>query len=176
MIGFFKEDDVSETPQQYAQRLLNNLGEQNPVEVLESTMTRLDALARVLEKKGLQNKPAPNKWTAAQILSHLAEGEIVFSYRLRKTLNDSGTAIEAYDQEQWVKNSGYLQADPHLALSLFQVLRKSNVARLKSLTPEQWAHFGIHSERGRESITQIARLTAGHDINHLRQMEIIAEL
>ncbi|HSP05746.1 MAG TPA: DinB family protein [Acidobacteriota bacterium] len=75
-----------------------------------------------------------------------------------------------------MKNSGYLQADPHLALSLFKALRKTNVARLKSLTPEQWTHFGIHSERGEESITQIARLTAGHDINHLRQMEIIAEM
>ena len=75
-----------------------------------------------------------------------------------------------------MKNSGYLQADPHLALSLFKALRKTNVARLKSLTPEQWTHFGIHSERGKESITQIARLTAGHDINHLRQMEIIAEM
>ncbi|HSP05747.1 MAG TPA: DinB family protein [Acidobacteriota bacterium] len=89
---------MSETPQQYTQRLLNNLGEQNPIDVLESTISRIDALARALEKKGLQNKPAPNKWTAAQILSHLAEGEIVFSYRLRKTLNDSGTAIEAFDQ------------------------------------------------------------------------------
>ena len=165
---------MSETPQQYTQRILNNLGDLNPVEVLESTTSRIEALSRSLEKKGLQSKTTPDKWTAAQILSHLAEGEIVFAYRLRRALNASGEAIEAYDQSEWVKNSGYLQADPHLALSLFQALRRVNIARLKSLTPEQWAHFGIHSERGKESITQMARLTAGHDINHLRQMETIA--
>lgn len=167
---------MSETPQQYTQRLLNNLGDLNPVEILESTISRIDALSRSLDKKGLQRKPTPDKWTAAQILSHLAEGEIVFAYRLRKALNASGEVIEAYDQNEWVKNSGYLQADPHLALSLFQALRRVNVARLKSLTPEQWAHYGMHTERGKESITQMARITAGHDINHLRQMETIAEM
>ncbi len=103
---------MSETPQQYTQRLLDNLGDLDPIDVLESTLSRLDALVRVLERKGLQNKPSPDKWTAAQILSHLAEGEIVAAYRIRKALNASGEPIEAYDQNEWVKNSGYLQADP----------------------------------------------------------------
>lgn len=167
---------MSETPQQYMQRLFNNVGMQNPVEILESTITRLEALSRVLERKGLKNKPSPEKWTAGEILSHLAEAEMVYSYRLRKALNASGEPIEAYDQNVWVSNSGYLQSNPELALSVFQALRKANVARLKSLTPEQWERFGIHSERGKESISQMTRLTAGHDINHLRQMERIAEM
>jgi len=167
---------MSETPQQYTQRILNNLGTLDPIDALESTISRLEALARALEKKGLQNKPSPDKWTAAQILAHLAEAEIVWAYRIRKALSASGEAIEAYDQNEWVKNSGYLQTDPHLALSLFQMLRKANVSRLKSLTPEQLAHFGIHSERGKESIAQMARLMAGHDINHLQQIEMIAKL
>lgn len=167
---------MSETPQQYTERILNDLGALDPVDVLESTISRLEALTLALKKKGLQNKPSPDKWTAGQILAHLAEGEIVYAYRIRKALNASGEAIEASDQNEWVKNSGYLQADPHLALSLFQMLRKANVSRLKSLTPEQLERFGIHSERGKESIAQMARLMAGHDINHLRQMETIAML
>lgn len=167
---------MSETPQQYTQRLLNNLGAQDPVDVMGWTLSRIDALTRALERRGLQNEPAPNKWTAVQILSHLAEGEIVFAYRIRKALNASGEAIEAYDQNEWVKNSKYLQADPHLALSVFQALRKVNIARLKSLTPEQLDRFGIHSERGKESILHMARLCAGHDINHLQQLEAISAM
>src|SRR5262245_2305157 len=138
---------MPETAAQYTQRLLNTVGEKNPLEVLESTIGRLDALLRSLEKKGLKNPPAPGKWTAAQILAHFAEGEIVIGYRLRRILSGSGLPIEAYDQNEWVKNSGYLQADPHLAFSLFQGLRRANLALLKSLTPEQWAFYGIHSER-----------------------------
>jgi uncharacterized damage-inducible protein DinB len=127
-----------------------------------------------LEKKGLQNKPSPDKWTAAQILAHLAEAEIVWAYRFRKVVGSNGQPIEAYDQKEWVKNSGYLQSDPHLALSLFQIVRKANVEWLKSLTTEQKEKFGIHSERGKESILQMVRMMAGHDINHLQQMELIA--
>lgn len=167
---------MSETPQQYSERILNNLGAEDPIDILESTISRLEALTLSLEKKGLRDRPSPDKWTSAQILAHLAEAEIVWAYRFRKVLGASGEAIEAYDQNSWVKNSGYLQSDPHLALSLFQMVRKANVSWLKSLTPEQLEHFGIHSERGKESIAQMVRMMAGHDINHLQQMERIALL
>ena len=51
--------------------------------------------------------------------------------------------------------------------------REANLALLKSLTPEQWKHYGIHSERGQETLEHIVRMTAGHDINHLQQIERI---
>ena len=53
------------------------------------------------------------------------------------------------------------------------MLREANLALLESLEPEQWTQYGIHSERGQESIEQIARMFAGHDINHLKQIEKI---
>jgi hypothetical protein len=53
------------------------------------------------------------------------------------------------------------------------VLRDANLALLKSLTPEQWKHYGMHAERGEESIEQIVRMFAGHDINHTKQIEKI---
>jgi hypothetical protein len=70
-----------------------------------------------------------------------------------------------------VKNAVYLQRNPQMALSLFHTVRKANICCLKSLTPQQMENFGIHSERGKESIAQMARMIAGHDINHLQQME-----
>jgi hypothetical protein len=53
------------------------------------------------------------------------------------------------------------------------VLREANLALLASLTPEQWQQYGIHSERGQETIEQLVRMTAGHDVNHVRQIERI---
>jgi hypothetical protein len=53
------------------------------------------------------------------------------------------------------------------------VLREGNLALLRSLDPEQWQHYGMHSERGRETIEHIARMFAGHDLNHLQQIEKI---
>jgi len=50
-------------------------------------------------------------------------------------------------------------------------VREANLALLKSLTPDQWKHYGQHAERGQESIEHIVRMMAGHDINHVRQIE-----
>jgi hypothetical protein len=158
---------MKETPQQYASRILGKLGTADPIEILESTSSRLQSLV-----SNLQNQQATSdSWSAAEILAHLAESEIVYGYRIRKALNASGTPIEATDQDIWVKNALYLQQDLQLALSLFQAVRKANISFLKSLTAEQLESFGIHSERGKESIAQMARMIAGHDINHLQQME-----
>ena len=44
---------------------------------------------------------------------------------------------------------------------------------LKTLTPEQWKQFGTHSERGQESIERIVQMVAGHDLNHIQQIEQI---
>ena len=159
--------NMEETPQQYGARILGILGTTDPIDILESTSSRLEALVSKLQ----EGQNLPGRWNAIEILSHLAESEIVYGYRIRKALNASGTPIEATDQNVWVKNARYLQTNPQLALSLFQAVRKANIAFLKSLTAQQLENFGIHSERGKESIAQMARMIAGHDINHLQQME-----
>jgi DinB family protein len=158
---------MNETPQQYTARILGKLNGMDPIKVLELSSSRLQTLVNRLH----QAQNSPGLWSAAEILAHLAESEIVYGYRIRKALNANGSAIEATDQEVWVKNAGYLQKDAQLALSLFQAVRKANIAFLKSLTPQQMENFGIHSERGKESIAQMARMIAGHDINHLQQLE-----
>jgi hypothetical protein len=53
------------------------------------------------------------------------------------------------------------------------VLRETNLALLRTLTPEQWKHYGIHSERGQETIEHVVRMFAGHDLNHIAQIERI---
>ncbi|HEY7161471.1 MAG TPA: DinB family protein, partial [Acidobacteriota bacterium] len=68
-------------------------------------------------------------------------------------------------------NAKYLVARPDMALALLRNLRRTNVEFLNSLTQEQWDTYGIHSERGKESIRDIVRLYAGHDLNHLQQLE-----
>jgi len=107
----------------------------------------------------------------SEIVAHLADAEIVGAFRLRLILGSPGTPIVAYDQDQWAASGHYDQREPRKSIEQFRVLREGNLALLKSLRPEQWRHFGVHSERGQESIEHIVRMFAGHDINHLRQIE-----
>jgi hypothetical protein len=92
---------------------------------------------------------------------------------MRMILGAPGTPIAAFDQDSWVTSGHYEKRDPRKSLEQFRVARDANLALLKSLKPEQWKHYGVHSERGQESIQHIVRMFAGHDINHIRQIESI---
>ena len=53
--------------------------------------------------------------------------------------------------------------------------RLHNLALLKGLPKKLWENYGVHQERGKESVACIVRLYAGHDLNHLAQVEKIAK-
>jgi hypothetical protein len=162
---------MNETPQQYTQRILDNVQDKKPLAVQTTTAKKLDRLIKGVSTAKLRKRPAPEKWSVSEILAHLADSELVGAYRMRLILASPGTPIVAYDQDQWLISGHYHKRDPRKSVEQFRVLREGNLALLKSLRPEQWKHYGVHSERGQESIEQIVRMFAGHDINHLRQIE-----
>jgi DinB superfamily len=164
---------MKETPRQYTERILGYANGKRPLIVLAATARKLDRLIRGVSMTKLCKRPAPEKWSVSEIIAHLADGEIVGGFRLRLILGSPGAPIIAYDQDKWVTSGHYDERDPRKSVELFRVLREANLALLESLAPEQWKDYGIHSERGRESIEHIARMFAGHDINHLRQIEKI---
>jgi hypothetical protein len=162
---------MSETAQQYIQRMLGNIVGQDGIKVQSSTAKKLDRLTKNVPSAKLHKRPAPDKWSVTEILAHLADAEIVLAWRLRSILGSPGTSIQAFDQDAWVAAGRYGQRDPRKCLEQFRVVREANLALLKSLSPDQWKHFGMHAERGQETIEHITRMMAGHDINHLRQIE-----
>jgi len=164
---------MNETPQQYTQRILGYVKSKEPLAVQAATAKKLGRLIKGVPMAKLRKRPAPEKWSVSEIIAHLADGEIVAAFRLRLILGAPGTPIVAYDQNQWVICGHYEKRDPQESAELFRVLREANLALLKSLKPEQWKLCGMHSERGQESIEHIVRMFAGHDINHLQQIEKI---
>ena len=164
---------MKETPQEYIRRILSYLGEQNPLDIQVRTPRELMRLIEGASASQLRKRPAPEKWSIAEILAHLADVEIVVSWRIRAILGAPGTPIAVMDQDAWVAAGHYDKRDPHKSLELFRVLREANLALFKTLTSEQWKHHGVHSERGVETVEHIVRLYAGHDLNHTRQVEQI---
>jgi uncharacterized damage-inducible protein DinB len=165
---------MKETPQQYTQRILGFSEGKNPLTIQAATPGKLERLVRGLTPAQLRKAPAPGNWSIREILAHLAEAEIVIGWRLRSMISSSGTPIQAYDQEAWAANQGYSRMDPARSLETFRVLRAFNLALLKSLKPEMLDRYGMHSERGKESVAHTLRMVAGHDLNHLSQVERIA--
>lgn len=164
---------MTETSQEYTSRLLGYLGDKDPIKILSSTPKKLKKLIKDTSPKELQKRPKPEKWSVAEIIAHLAEVEIVLAYRMRMILSFNGTPIQSMDQNLWMKNAGYIISDPKAAIEYFKVQRERNLALLDSLSKEQWSQYGIHAERGKESIAHIVNLYGGHDLNHLMQIEAI---
>jgi hypothetical protein len=164
---------MKETAQQYIQRISGYAEGKQPLAVQTATAKKLTGLIAGVSPAKLRKRPDPDKWSVNEIVAHLAETEIVAGFRMRLILGAPGTPIVAFDQDAWVISGHYEKRDPRKSLEQFRVLREANLALLKSLTPEQWKHFGMHAERGQETIQHIVRMFAGHDINHLQQVERI---
>jgi uncharacterized damage-inducible protein DinB len=162
---------VAETPQQYTQRILSQAQGQDAIKVQSGTNKKLARLVKGIPTAKLRKRPAPDKWSIAEILAHLADAELVIGWRMRSILGAPGTPIQAFDQNSWVTSGHYDKRDPHKSIELHRAVREANLALLKSLTPEQWKQYGQHAERGQESIEHVVRMMAGHDLNHLQQIE-----
>ena len=92
---------MNETAQQYTQRILAHTQDQDPLKVQAATPKRLDRLVKGVTTAKLRKRPAPEKWSVAEILAHLADVEIVIGWRMRSILGAPGTEVQAYDQNAW---------------------------------------------------------------------------
>jgi DinB superfamily len=164
---------MNETPQEYIHRILGHLKGQDPLRVQAGTAKKLDRLVHRASSAKLRKRPAPGKWSAGEILAHLADTEIVTGWRMRQILGAPGGPIQAFDQNAWSAAGHYERRDARKSLEQFRVLREANLALIKSLAPEQWKQYGMHEERGEETIEDIVSFVAGHDINHAKQIERI---
>jgi DinB family protein len=156
----------------YRERILGLLGKRNPVESLEATGARVEALVKKIGPKGMSRAYAPGKWTAREILAHLADAEIGVGFRLRQALAEKDHVAQPFDQDKWAER--YEDVDGEAAARAFCALRPWNVALIKTLAPADLARPMMHPERGMESVDIIVKMLAGHDLNHVAQLEQIA--
>jgi hypothetical protein len=161
---------MSETAEQYIERILGNLGTRDPLDVLRRTAESIDALVGSRSRDDLQWTPSPSRWSAAAIVAHLADVEIVSSYRIRMILASTGVAIQAFDQNAWASAFDYPNQDPATAIALFRPLREAWLGLVRRGGEACLDRYGIHAERGKETIRHLVRLYAGHDMNHLEQI------
>lgn len=166
---------MQETVQEYTQRLLSYADGKDPLRLQQAAPTKLAALLKGRNGKQLTRRPATDKWSVAEIVAHLADGELAISWRIRQILSKNAVPIQAYDQDAWAKTFDYAHRDPRQSLANFRALREANVALLKSVPRKLWENYGIHEERGNESISHLVRIVAGHDLNHLQQVQKILQ-
>ncbi len=143
----------------------------DPIPVITSTAEHIRTLLEPLSPAQADAPPAPGKWSAREILAHLADCELVFSFRLRQTLSEEHPIIQPFDQELWAKR--YAAYDLASALALFTAARNWNLKYLTTIDETDRHRPTTHPERGTMTFWTIVETMAGHDINHLQQLERI---
>ena len=153
------------------------LAGQDPLPILFATAERLYTHTAPLSPEQIDRSPAPSKWSIREIVAHLADCEISFSFRLLQTLapgpDQPHHVIQPFDQDAWARH--YAAYDLSSALDLFQAARNWNLHLLGTVSESDRHRAVTHPERGTMTFWNIVETMAGHDINHLLQLERIAE-
>jgi hypothetical protein len=148
------------------------VGTQNPRQIIAGTAARLDSLAQALGPAGLERSPAPGKWCTREILCHLADCEVVFAFRLRQAAAEPHHVIQPFDQDKWA--NAYGAFDALAALNVFRTVRQWNLKLIDSLPTDALSKPVTHPERGQMTFQVLVETMAGHDLNHVWQIEAIA--
>ena len=144
-----------------------------PVEaILAATEARLAALLDAIGPEKAALAPAPGKWSPAEIVCHLTDCELAFSFRLRQTLAEENHVIQPFDQDKWAATYSGISASQ--AFDVFSALRGWNLKLIGATLPAAASRPVIHPERGAMTFGDIVATWAGHDLNHLAQLQKIA--
>jgi uncharacterized damage-inducible protein DinB len=143
----------------------------NILDVLAATTGEAQKLIATLGPEKATKRPAPDKWSAHEVVSHLVDCDLVFGFRFRQAVAEDIPAIQPFDQDKWAQHAGLCSTEQMLAL--FAALRAWNLAFIRATLPNSGARKLIHPKRGEMTYAQIVEMAAGHDLNHLEQIRRI---
>ena len=157
----------------YTAAVLELLGTRPPLDVLRSTPTALRERLGTLTKSQMLQPETAGKWSIKYVVQHLADAELATGWRLRLVLAQDRPTLTGYDQDLWSMRLHYDQADVEHALEEFAVLRRANLRLIEAASADDLTRVGVHVERGEQSVELMIRMSAGHDLLHLRQIDRI---
>jgi uncharacterized damage-inducible protein DinB len=149
----------------------NDLAGRNPLDAMRDAVDRIRALVSQWSPATFERSYAPGKWTARQLLIHLAQTELALGNRARMALSTPGYVAQPFDQDQWIARDGSLGARE--ALEAFSAMSAMNRAMFASLSAPDRATPLSHPEYGALTVDWILQQMAGHQLHHLKQLEQI---
>lgn len=139
----------------------------------------------------LSRRPDARNWSAKEIICHLRDIEelVILRFHTMLAMEDPKVLVAGappsnpaawgmgaevpfpLDPDRWAEERQYLRNDTGAALAAFRRRRGEVLALLRQLSPEQWRRGSIHPTHGRVTFEDWTAGIAGHDDNHLAQLE-----
>lgn len=140
------------------------------VALLAELPAKLETAIKGLDFKMRHCPEAPGKWSVHDVVTHLADCEVIYRFRLRAIAAEDDPKLQPFDENAFAAHLHYGETPLEESLSVLFTLRQANVRWLKTLKPDVMARTGQHAERGRETLRDVAVLIAWHDARHLAQI------
>jgi len=150
------------------------LEHREPLTVAAATPARIVSLIRGLTPRQLARRPAPGKWSIQEIISHLADTEMVMNCRARWIAFEDRPTLVPFDQEKWAAGRAREKEPLAETLERFRLLRRSQVRLFRHASKTDFRRTGFHPERGVVTLRVQLETLAGHDLNHLAQIQRLA--
>jgi hypothetical protein len=148
------------------------LGDREPLASMRETSARIRTLAAAWSPQEFERTYAPGKWTARQILTHLAQTELALGGRVRMALTIPNYVAQPFEQDAWIAKETRTSGPE--AIAAYFGLRQMNLALFTALTPAERGMRFTHPEYGAITVDWVIHQLAGHDLNHLKQLEEIS--
>lgn len=157
----------------YKRSLLQLLGDRDPLTVFGELADAVSQLTAGLSDVDARRPERDGKWSVIQVVQHLVDSEVVYGYRARVIVAEKNPTILGYDQDRWSTLLHYPEETLADSLNDLRVMRARNLRFLRRLNDEELDRVGLHNERGPESVREMARLLAAHDLLHRAQIQRI---
>jgi hypothetical protein len=120
--------------------------------------------------------PVPGKWSAREIVHHLADSESTSAARIRKLITEEHAVIQGYDEAFWAKRLRYNEReDIAPSLEAFRAARATTLQVLQGMTDDDWRREGFHTESGRYTAESWLEIYAEHAHKHAGQIRRLRE-
>jgi len=150
------------------------LGRRDPLAVAAATPSRIVSLIRGLPARQLARRPAPGKWSIQEIITHLADTDMVMACRARWIAFEDHPTLVPFDQEKWAAGRAREREPLAETLERFRLLRRTQLRLFRLASRQAFRRTGFHPERGVVSLRVQLETLAGHDLNHLAQIRRLA--
>jgi hypothetical protein len=150
------------------------LAHRDPLAVAAATPIKIVSLIRGLTPRQLAKRSAPGKWSIQEIIGHLADTEMVMACRARWMAFENHPTLVPFDQEKWAAGRVPEKEPVAETFERFRLLRRSQVRLFRRASPRSFRRTGFHPERGVVTLRVQLETLAGHDLNHLAQIQRLA--
>jgi len=148
-----------------------DLANREPIDAMRDSTDRIRALTARWTAAEFERPYAPGKWSARQVLIHLAQTELALGSRARLALATPNYVAQAFDQDRWIALDAAMSGRE--ALDAFVAVSAMNRAFFQALSAADRATTLSHPEYGALTVDWILHQMAGHQVHHLKQLETI---